>query len=348
MIASLGFYRKFIYIIVISIVGIFLSFNVKAAIISPDKYYLDIQNSNLEYQKLVIYSTPNQEKPITYKVKTIGIKKVGENNDRAFYEADTNDEQEASNWIKIIDSEVTVNPGDTIEVRWGLIVPSTFNCETKLAGIAVSEVESGAEKNSGTNVSIGNEVISQVHINTLQNNSSECAYYENLILQEFNTTQSIPIYNYDNIEFNTLIENKSDYLSRNIKGYIEIIGFGEKEVIEFNDTNLDIYPHSYRSFINKWIDKDYPQGDFIQETIYELTHLKIGMYTARLGITKNIEKPIISSKTIIILPIRVIVLCITLLLIVLYIIKENINTRSELRSLRKNNAVKKALSVKRG
>lgn len=330
MITKGKLYRAILFIVAFSLIGNFLALTIKAAVISPDKYYLETESSNLGSQKLVIYSTPNQEKPLTYKIKPIGVKKVGENNERIFYEPDATNNLDAANWIKIIDDQVTVNPGETIEVKWNLTLPQNSSCDTKLAGIAVSEVASDNAADSGSNVSVNNEVISQVHINTTRENNDSCKYYEDLLLQEFSTTQTIPVFNYDNIEFTTLIENRSDYLSRNIKGYIELIGLGKKEVIEFNDSNLDIYPNSLRRFNSVWLDKDYPRGDFIQEIIYEFTHFKFGIYTARLGITKNIDTPMIATTNVFIIPIRVVIIITIIIAFILILVKNNYKTKNNL------------------
>lgn len=330
MITKGKLYRAILFIVAFSLTGNFLALTIKAAVISPDKYYLETESSNLDSQKLVIYSTPNQEKPLTYKIRPIGVKKVGENNERIFYEPDATNNLDAANWIKIIDDQVTVNPGETIEVKWNLTLPQNSSCDTKLAGIAVSEVASDNAADSGSNVSVNNEVISQVHINTTRENNDSCKYYEDLLLQEFSTTQTIPVFNYDNIEFTTLIENRSDYLSRNIKGYIELIGLGKKEVIEFNDSNLDIYPNSLRRFNSVWLDKDYPRGDFIQEIIYEFTHFKFGIYTARLGITKNIDTPMIATTNVFIIPIRVVIIITIIIAFILILVKNNYKTKNNL------------------
>lgn len=343
MITKGKLYRAILFIFAFSLTGNIFTLTTKAAVISPDKYYLETETSNLDNQKLVIYSTPNQEKPLTYNIRPIGIRKVGENNERIFYEPDVTNNQDAANWIKIIDNQVTVNPGETVEVKWHLTLPQNASCDTKLAGIAVSEVEPDNASDNGSNVSISNEVISQVHINTTREIDESCKYYEDLLLQEFSTTQTIPIFNYDYIEFTTLIENRSDYLSRNIKGYIELIGLGKKEVIEFNDSNLDIYPNSLRRFNSTWVDKDYPRGDFIKEIIYEFTHFKFGIYTARLGITKNIDTPMIATTNIFIIPVRVVIIITIIIAFILISVKNNYRTRKELNRL-KSSPVNKTFS----
>lgn len=310
-----------------------LTAKLSAAVISPDKYYINIQDNNSVNQKLIIYSTPNQEKKITYRIRPIGIIKIGENNERTFYTPDSAILQDAANWIQVLDAEVSVEPGQTAEVRWNLNVPDNYTCETKLAGLAISEVNTDIA-NNGNNISINNEVISQIHINTSKNDTENCKYYESLVLQEFKTTQSIPIFNYDNIEFSTLLENRSDYLAKNLKGFIEIFGLGEKEVVEFNDSNLDVYPHSLRRFESTWIDKDYPRGNFIQEIIYEFTHFKFGMYTVRLGITKNIQTPIVSTINIFIFPIRPILIILVVLILLFFFFRNNYKIKKELNSIK--------------
>lgn len=335
MITKGKLYRAILFIFAFSLTGNFLALVLKAAVISPYKYYLETESSNLDNQKLVIYSTPNQEKPLTYKIKPIGVKKVGENNERIFYEPDATNNLDAANWIKIIDDQVTVNPEETIEVKWNLTLPQNSSCDTKLAGIAVSEVASDNAADSGSNVSVNNEVISQVHINTTRENNESCKYYEDLLLQEFSATQTIPVFNYDNIEFTTLIENRSDYLSRNIKGYIELIGLGKKEVIEFNDLNLDIYPNSLRRFNSVWVDKDYPRGDFLQEIIYEVSHFRFGQYEARLGVTFNVSPKIVSSVYVWIIPWKIVTVVAIILAIVILVVIRDRNKSRELKALKR-------------
>jgi len=334
MLKKIGFNTVTLFTILFFLSLIFSSNKINAAVISPDKYYIEIQEVSQNLQKLVIYSIPNQERSIIYRIRPIGIIKTGQNNERTFFEPDGVDTQDASNWLEVLDKEVTVEPGTTTEVSWRLNIPSNFSCETKIAGIAISEVSSTNTLEQGAQVSIGNEVISQVHINTERSGDSNCEYYENLILQEFTTTQQIRLYNYDNIEFKTTIENRSDYLSKNIKGFIEIFGFGEKEIIEFNDSNLDVYPKSFRNFTSIWQDPEYPKGNFINETLYELSHFKFGVYTVRLGITKNLETPIISTINIFILPLRVILLITVILSLIIIFIRNNYKTRKELKALK--------------
>ena len=107
----------------------------QAAAVSPDKYYIETTDSGAITQKLIIYGNPTATKPITMYLGVYGMRKVGEENDREFYVADTTNKYEPANWIKLTKSQITVGPTDTVEVVWS-ITPNeyspcgTFICPT--------------------------------------------------------------------------------------------------------------------------------------------------------------------------------------------------------------------------
>lgn len=331
---AIKFKKKSLILILFFLLPFFISFKVNAAVISPDKYYIEANETNTINKTLTIYSAPNQNKTVTYNIRVIGVKKIGTGNERSFYTPDPNNKEDISNWINIIDKQVTVDPGETVNVNWQLNIPSEYICKSSLTGLAVSEAEEASDS-PGSNISIANEVISQIHVTTTKDGNNNCGYYEDLILNEFATSASIPIFNYDNIEFKTSLENRSEYLSRNVKGFIELFGIGKKVTLEFNENNLDIYPKTTRIFNTTWSDPNYPRGNFFQEFIYELTNFRIGPYTARLGITKNIQKPIISTITVWIFPWKVILFFLIILFAAIWFIKNSYKTRQEVKILKK-------------
>lgn len=332
------FSNKVCLLIFFAFLSSFLAPKIHGSVISPDKYFLEVTSAEVvKPETLTIYSTPNQTETLYYKISTIGIKKVGEENQRTFYTPDPNDAAEPANWIQILDTVVEVAPGSSAVVRWQARVPNDYFCKTTLSGITVSKVENPVDNIGETVITIGDEVISQVHINAVRADDPTCRYYENLFLQEFKVDSTIPVFNYDNIEFKTTIENRSEYIARNLKGFIEIIGFGGKEVVEFNDTNLDIYPNSIRIFSNLWIDKNYPRGNFFEEILYEINNFKFGIYNVRLGITKNIEAPIISSTQIFIIPYRIILLIVVVIVLLVLFLRNIYFTREELNEIKKKN-----------
>ncbi len=331
---TIKFKRKGLIFTIFFLLVLFTSYKASAAVISPDKYYIDTKESNTINKTLTIYSAPNQNKTVTYNIRVIGVKKIGTGNERSFYSPDPNNKDDVSNWINVIDKQVKVDPGQTVNVNWQLNIPTDYLCQSSLTGLAVSEAEETTEA-QGSNISIANEVISQIHISTSKVDNSNCAYYEDLILKEFKTTATLPIFNYDNIEFKTSIENESEYLSRNIKGFIELFGIGKKVTLEFNENSLDIYPKSTRIFNTTWMDPNYPRGNIFQEFIYELTNFRIGPYTARLGVTKNIQKPIIATTTIWIFPWKVILFFLVILIGVIWFAKNSYKTKQEIKYLKK-------------
>lgn len=331
-------YLSFFLTILVSFILANISTNtVLAAVISPDKYYIDVDiNSTDTYTTLLNISTPpSSTTSKIYKIEPVGIKKIGENNERLFYTPDRSDLSEPANWITINNEFITVDPFSNNSISWSIKFPSGLTCATYYAGIAVSEVDS-QNLNSGTQVAIANRVIAQIHINVMDSVKFDCKNNPNLILQEFKTTAIIPVFNYHNIEFLTTLENNSDYLVQNPKGFIELFGIGEKITLNFNPTNLDIYPKTLRSFNNIWIDSNYPKDGFLSEIIYEIKNFRFGIYTARLGITKNLTTPIISEVKLLIIPWRVILLFIIIIVITILFLRNNRRLKSELKSYKEN------------
>jgi hypothetical protein len=100
-----------------------------------------------------------------------------------------------------------------------------------------------------------------------------------------------------------------------------MFGFGGKVTIPFNKQDLDIYANSVREFQDTWIDPNYPtKGNIFEQMFYELTHLRIGQYQVRLGVTNNVTNQIQEIIYIWIIPWRLIfVLLLFLIIIYLYL-----------------------------
>jgi hypothetical protein len=289
-----------------------LTHTINAIPIGPDKYYINPTNQNELEQILYIYGREDLSTEQDLYFSVVGMRKIGDEHEREFYRPNPNDESETANWINLGITQARILPGETITIPWTLDIGDYSGCGTKLAGIMISNSPE-AEFERETAIQIQKEIISQIHIDIPGTNNEECLTL--LEANKFGVDRFFKIFNYHNIPFKTVISNSGNYLSQSPKGFIEIFGLGDKITIEFNNENLDIYPGSERKFQNIWIDPEYPEdGSFFEKLIYETTHLRIGRYEARLGITKNVEQSIVAYDHFWIIPWRVVsVLLLTIL-----------------------------------
>lgn len=279
---------------------------------SPDKYFIDAATGQTFEYELTLMGNQDTEESVDLYIFPVGMIKSGLENDRTFYIPDPNDMSEPANWISLPTSMVSIPKGEDIKLTWTLNVSEAADCGTNLAGIMTSRFN--PENLDSNDIGIKTNVVSQVHVNVLNRQDSICP--ENgvkLSLSEFKVDKKFKLFEYDNIPFYTLVANQGNLISREPQGYIEIIGFGEKVSIPFNEEMLDIYPNTSRVFSNVWLDTQYPRevnnvGDFFKQVIYQLSHLRIGKYTARLGITKNAEPQIVSEVSLWIIPWKLILM----------------------------------------
>jgi len=316
--------------------------SLKAAIISPDKYYIDIKPGESKDFELKILADARQPNPITLYIYPMIMTKVGEEDDREFTVPNENDSAEAANWVSLGFSKVIVSAGDIVSVPFSVNVSQISRCGTNLAAIFVSSSprESATGENSiedGSEVGIKNSIVSQLHINVNETNQEYCDEVKTkLNLLDFKVDAVIPVYNYDNISFITRISNEGNLLSQSPKGYIELFGTGSKITIPFNEAELDIYPGTTRKFTNTWVDPDYPvSGTFIEQFIYEISHFRFGQYEARLGVTFNVSPKIVSSVYVWIIPWRIVAVVGVIIAIVMLSILRDRKKSKELRSLKK-------------
>jgi len=315
--------KIFIILSLIFSIFLFVKTSVKAADISPDKYYIDVNNGNTIDQKLTIYANPTITTYTDITINVKGFQKIGESNDRNFYDVDPNNQGEAANWIKLDIVSAQIAPGKTLVIPWHLKPNLNVGCGTYLAAIAVNEFPHGQAGNTNK-IGINSTTISQVHINIIKYNSKLCLNTQtNLNLVEFRTNSILPIFNYDNIPFLTRIQNNSSFIAQDPRGFIEMFGIGGKITIPFNSQNLDIYANSVRAFEDTWTDSSYPHnGNFFEILFYELAHFKFGQYEARLGVTNNVTNTIQDKIYIWIIPWRVMLVLLILLLILLFFINK--------------------------
>lgn len=307
------------------------SYYVSAATISPDQYHIDINEQNKTVNnKLTVYASPNQNRDITYTARVVGVRKVGVGNERVFYTPEPSNVNELANWVKIINPEIVIKPGGSEDILWEITSPNKYECKSYLAAISVNQKDQNLSED-GSKVVISSEVISQIIVNLTNDNIDNCNKKTSLILKDFKTTSFLPIFNYDNIEFKSVIENNSSYIAENPKGFIEVFGLGNKITLEFNEQELDIYPNSSRNIYTNWKDPKYPRGNIFQELIYEITNFRFGIYDVRLGITKNIDTPIIANRRIIIIPWKIFILVFILLTVFFVILKKHFKLNIELK-----------------
>ena len=290
---------------------------------SPDKYYIDGSTGETFQYELTLMVNQDTDEAVQLYIFPVGMIKNGVDNDRIFYMPDPNDMSEAANWISLPTSVVSIPKGEDVKISWTLNIAQEADCGTNLAGIMTSRFN--PEDLDSNDIGIKTNVVSQVHVNVLNRQDSICP--ENgvlLSLSDFKVDKKIKLFEYDNIPFYTLVANQGNLISREPQGYIELIGFGEKITIPFNEEKLDIYPNTSRAFNNIWLDTEYPRevksvGDFFKQVIYQLGHLRIGKYTARLGITKNAQPQIVSEVSLWIIPWKLILMLVIIVVVPLTI-----------------------------
>lgn len=324
-------------LLAITITGLFLSSGTANAVpLGPDKYFFDLKEGEERTEELKIYGKENLSDSQKVYIYVLGMRKTGEENDREFYTVDKNDKAEVANWIDLGFAEAKLNAGETVILPWKIKKSGSAKCGTNLAAIVVA---TSPESNTveGAKVSIKNEVVSQVHVNIDQVNGQPCENKAKLNLLDFRVKNKKSLFFMPNVPLETRIKNDGDIIGRSPRGFIEIKGYGEKSNIPFNEEGLDIYSGTTRKFDNVWADENYPKnGNFFKKAFYELTHLRIGKYTATLGVSKNANPQIIASTSFWVIPWRLLLILLVLLLIVTALIINNFRSRREIKSLKKN------------
>ena len=329
------FLKAVTLLIVVSFLHSAFKTTVTAAVIGPDKYYLNVTDSSPQDETLKIYSSNMQTKPYRVYIYVYGMKKIGSENDKQFYVPDKNDLNDVANWITLSKSDETIYPDSDTLFSWELRPPEgNLNCGTFTAGIVIAEDPIDNNINA-VSASVKNEVISQVIVTITKDSDPECVDNENLNLIDFKVDATLPIFNYDNIPFKTTIENNSKYLARNMKGFIELKGLNGKVAIPFNENGYDIYPNTTKIFSNEWVDSNYPKDNILEQFIYEVRNFKFGRYEVTLGITKNVQHPIIATTFVWIIPWKIIVTFLLIIICIFLFIRNNYRTRKELQELRK-------------
>jgi hypothetical protein len=320
------------------LIGINYSEKVFAIPVSPDKYYIDASTKkDVPQQELIIYGREDFQNIEKLYVSTVGMKKIGEGNDREFYRVKSKDTFELANWIRLSAREVKVVPGVESKVLWDLNIPDDAPCGTNLASIMLSpdpQIEDSEAE--GAEVSFKQEIMIQVHLNIQENSKGKCTNNSSTLeLVEYSANP--PIFNFPtDVNFNVVLKNTGNIIAREPKGFIELSGFGGKISAAFNEEELDVYPSTSRRFNVSIIDENYPKnGSFIEDLVYEIQHFRIGIYDARLGITKNVETPIVSTVQIFIIPYRPVLIATVIVVISYVVIKRQLYLTKELDKMKR-------------
>lgn len=305
-----------------------LSLKISALGISPDKLYIDVYPGEVNSQTITVYGEAEQEGNLTIYMYPYTMVKVGETDDREFFQADKDDVNDPGNWIKMRMDSLVSTKGSRNEVTFDYAIPTSASCGTNLAAIFYSSVPPETF-DGGSVVGIKSNVVMQVHFNVLGNYETYCDETKtNLTLLDFRVEQFIPIFNWDNVNFITRLENRNKFIARYPRGFIEIFGYGvdNKITVNFNDGKLDVYPETVRQFDSKYIDPNYPSSaGFFDQLIYEVRNLKIGRYEARLGITAGTTNPIIAYAYFWVFPWKVILLILLIIIILYFYLKKRGN-----------------------
>lgn len=303
-------------------IPIFTPQQAHAITISPDKYFFTSSAGKVVSDKLVLMARPDTIPNSKLYIAAVSAKIIEENSDRQFTFPNKDERLDPANWVEFSQTEIIVNPGNDYNINWSATIPQGATCGTNVLGIAVMDSPINPQ-DEGAVVGINKNIISQVHIDVQNDGTSACpdnaVRYE---LVDFKVDATIPVFNYDEIPFKTLLKNRGNLIGVDPMGFIEITGLGEKISVPFNAEKLDVYPGATREFTNLWIDENYPKdGDFWEKLAYEIGHLKIGQYNVQLGITKNCDPQIISTTTLWIMPWRVILAFVVFVVVVVFLTK---------------------------
>lgn len=309
-------------------ISLLITHKVQAIGISPDKHYIDVLPGETNSKTFIIYGEAEQTSNLNIYLFPYTMKKVGEGDDREFYQADHSNENDPGNWVRMRQDLVDVAPASQNEVTFDYVIPESAPCGTSLAAIFLSNMPA-EDLDAGSVVAIRTNVVMQIHFNVRGNYDAYCDEARtNLSLIEFKIDQFLPVYNWDGMNFVTRLENRNRYIARYPRGYIEIFGIGidNKITINFNDEELDVYPETTRIFTDDYIDPNYPKdANIIEQTLYEFKNLKIGRYEARLGITAGTTDPIVAYTYFWIIPWKVILVSLAVLAIIYLYFKRKKN-----------------------
>jgi hypothetical protein len=266
-----------------------------AATISPDKYFKNA-NSGLDItDKLTIYSDPSMKGTVKLYLSVNSMVKVGDGDDREFNLPKPENLAEIANYITLDRNEIELKPSGAEIINWTYKPNSNVGCGTNMAAIIIS-TSPGNTPLQGGKVELGYSIASQIHININLKDGVKCNNGCKIEIIDFKLDSTFPIFNFDGEKFITVVRNSGNEILRGPDGFIDITGFGGKDNVQLNPTYLDIYPFTSRKFLNEFIDEDYPKNDnFIVQMWYEITHIKIGKYDARLAITRSVDRPIYSN-----------------------------------------------------
>jgi hypothetical protein len=307
---------NFAFVISLSFIFVGLNTEVNAVSVSPPTYYLDLENGQSKTESLKIFGDVSDPADTTLYIAPFVMVKEGQRSDRQFLEPNPDNNNEVANWIELSQTTVEVGPNTEVEIPWTITSQGTAECGTNLAAIIVSQEPFDSDEET-PRVDIGGRVAAQVHVDVESKEGDSCDDNTvDLNAESFNV-ESI-FYNYDGTEFTTVLRNDGNLISRAPKGFITVKGLGEDIQVPFNEENVDVYPNSSRIFEEKWIDSEYPsEGSIVEQIAYEITNLRIGRYTAQLGVTNNVDSQIIAEDSFWIIPWRLILLILLFLSIVI-------------------------------
>lgn len=291
-------YINLLVIFVFSLLSFtFLNKEASALPIGPDKYFVDIssdevvnfnQDPGKDNQALIIYGQEQLADVRKVYISAVSMKKIGEENEREFFNPNTSDPTEPANWIQLSQTEAEISAGQTVIIPWKLSPSLSARCGTNLAAIMISNTppEFNDTNDQETKISITTQIISQVHVNINQTQGDNCENNGSKVVLKEYKVDKFPLFNHPNVPLVVKLENQGNLIAQDPVGFIEIFGFGGKKgTIDFNSEKLDIYPGTTRKFNINWTDENYPEdGNVISKLIYEITHPKFGRYEARLGI----------------------------------------------------------------
>lgn len=299
--------------------------------VGPDKYFADLSVGELKLEKLSLYGKADATASHKYYLTPVNMKKVGETNDREFTIPPKTDMSQPANWITLEKTELTLDPAETEIVNWVLEPSAEAACGTSLAAIIISDAPLVADSANGqAKVDFDKQIAVQVHVNIQGTNTARCQVgLPELNLLEFKVINeplfglfAWPLFNYDQVPLLTRLQNPSSYIARNPQGFIKITGFNAAESIPFNAEKLDIYPNTVRRFDNLWQDEKYPHnGNLWEQFQYEITHLRFGLYTAQLGISKNVNPTIVAETSFWVVPWKIVLLTIIVIFSILWYLR---------------------------
>ncbi len=159
---------------------------------------------------------------------------------------------ELSEWISFNETEITLEPGEEKIIEITISVPDAATPGSHFGGVFVSlEPPRLRQSGAGIGFDVANIIVIQIAGDVLQSAQ----------IRSFSTNKLV--YGSTNVDFFARLENKGNSLIRPT-GPLEIFNMFGKQVavLNFNDTQGGVFPHTIRDFTINWTDENVGFGRY--------------------------------------------------------------------------------------